>query len=170
MEYAFENRCELKESMLLEFFRKRMRPFKIFMAVMSAIYALEVVLLLALGEPFTGRMLFGIAFFMAVPLLLGWADKFTVKASMRKTAKRCGGTIPESVVRFGDCIETNYCGGLKTYKYAQITGIYLLSNGVALPVKKNEVFLLTGDGFTKGDFAAFQQFIQEKRPDLKVHR
>ena len=39
---------------------------------------------------------------------------------------------------------------------------------VVLGVHKNMMLFIAVDGFTKGTFSEFKQFLREKRPDLKI--
>ena len=60
-------------------------------------------------------------------------------------------------------------GNVSTYDYDQIEKIYSLKSSYTLIFAKNSgTLILSREGFTKGTFSEFKQFLRYKRPDLKI--
>ena len=71
-------------------------------------------------------------------------------------------------VAFGDMIEVSQ-GNIRAYwEYSEINKVEHLRYTYELVKSKRLIILLDPNGFTKGTFEEFKQFLREKRPDLKI--
>ena len=52
--------------------------------------------------------------------------------------------------------------------YKQILNAVFMDDHLVLCIQKNMMLFVAYDGFTKGTFSEFKQFLREKRPDLKI--
>lgn len=52
--------------------------------------------------------------------------------------------------------------------YSAITAVKRLKYTYELKLDKTRAVYIVPEGFTKGTFESFNQFLREKRPDLKI--
>ena len=88
--------------------------------------------------------------------------------TLRNTKKQNDGALPETVVVFGDTIEMFEGMVHLTIEYRKIEKVVRLNNSYVLMNGKRTGVILDPNGFTKGTFSEFKQFLHEKRPDLKI--
>ena len=103
---------------------------------------------------------FEIAVFF-LPNMLTWARGKTIK-------KQNGGKLLELVITVADTIECREGPWNMHFEYADLTGVLHLKHSYKLRFAGRKSLLLDPDGFTKGTFSEFKQFLQEKRPDLNI--
>ena len=90
------------------------------------------------------------------------------RTTIRKLIKYYDGTIPETIVEFGDKITVRGPDSVHSIPYEKITKVYFLKYSIVLRADKVSSVIITPTGFTKGTFSEFKQFLREKRPDLKI--
>lgn len=100
-----------------------------------------------------------VVFFL--PHILVWLRQITVK-------KMNGGGYPEAVITVDDAITYQEGPWKECFDFAALTGAVRLKNSYKLRFQNRKSLLLAPDGFTKGTFEGFKQFLREKRPDLKI--
>ena len=71
-------------------------------------------------------------------------------------------------VNFGDAIEVRQGNIRVTWEYSEIARVERLKYSLELIKNKRMAIMVAPDGFTKGTFSEFKQFLREKRPDLKI--
>ncbi len=86
----------------------------------------------------------------------------------RQEKKKNNGRLLETVVLVGDTIEMSEGGKKLTICYDQIEKVVHLKHSYCLMMDKQTLMPLDPNGFTKGSFAQFKQFLREKRPDLTI--
>ena len=167
METVFENRFYGKYKMIAEFARKYSigpRPFVV--GIVAAVYAYLVfrswwhgILLEMVPTLLWVGMIFTALYFL--PNYYAWA-------TLRNTKKQNDGVLPETVITFGDTIEIHEGMVHLTIEYRKIERVVRLKNSYVLMNGKRTGIILDPNGFTKGNFSEFKQFLRTKRPDLKI--
>ena len=71
-------------------------------------------------------------------------------------------------ISFGEKIEVTQGTLRSIWEYSDIQNVYHLKYSYELAKSKRLALCLDPDGFTKGNFAEFKQFLKEKRPDLSI--
>lgn len=74
----------------------------------------------------------------------------------------------ESVIRFGEKIVIAESQMELTLDYQTIVRVVRLKHSYVLMNSRRTGVMLDVNGFTKGTFEQFKQFLREKRPDLKI--
>lgn len=91
------------------------------------------------------------------------------KRAIRRHQKRALGQPLVIVRQFGDRIIDTMPGSVMTLDYCNIKKVYSLKTCYVIRFTDNiALLILARDGFTKGTFEEFKQFLREKRPDLKI--
>ena len=166
----FENHCELNEAMILEVSNSQML-IKILRGMLIVLFALlAFVMLVVLCGSDTMDME------TIVPLLLSAAlcvafmclPKACAKLEMYMIRKKHGGIVPTSVTWFDSDIATNDGDGKRHFSYKQITRVRMFEGYFVIFLDHLIFIPLSYDGFTKGTFSEFKQFLRTKRPDLKI--
>ena len=94
--------------------------------------------------------------------------KWTTWTILRNVKKQNDGVIPETVITFGDTIEIHEGMVHLTIEYRKIERVVRLKNSYVLMNGKRTGIILDPNGFTKGTFSEFKQFLRTKRPDLQI--
>ena len=110
-------------------------------------------------------MLFAFGIFM---LVVSFLPHWYTYSIMRGSKKQNDGILPETVVTFGDAIEMHEGMVHLTIEYRKIVRTIRLKHSYMLMLGKRNGIMLDPNGFTKGSFAEFKQFLQEKCPGLTV--
>lgn len=167
METSFENRYYANHKMLAEFSRKYgVGPRPVAVCIVVAIYAYFIakswwhgILLEMLPMLLFMGVVFGSLYFL--PDFYAWC-------SFRNVKKQNDGVLPETVVTFADTIEIHEGMVHITIEYRKIQKVVRLKHSYVLMNSKRSGIMLCEDGFTKGNFSEFKQFLREKCPDLKI--
>ena len=167
MEPIFENRFISNHQMLTEYLRKYMiHTHPVVVVIFSVMLTFLII----------QSCLSGILIEM-LPMLLFMAVVFTVLyfmpdwfawMSCRNVKKQNDGVIPESVITFGETIELHEGMVHYTIEYRKVIRVVHLKHSYVLMIGKRNGVMLDPDGFTKGTFEEFKQFLREKRPDLSI--
>ena len=167
MEPIFENRYRSTHKMMAEFFRKYRtgpRPavvvavlgFYVFFVWMC--YARGILAKMALTIVVMGIFFGGIYF---LPDYYAWK-------SLRNSQKHNDGILPETIVIFEDTIEVHEGIIRISLEYRRIVQVVRLKYSYMLMLGKRNGVILDPNGFTKGTFEEFKQFLGTKRPDLVI--
>ena len=71
-------------------------------------------------------------------------------------------------ISFGDTIEVQEGNIQVTWNYSEINQVCALKHSFDLLKNKRLGLTVDPNGFTKGTFSEFKQFLREKRPDLNI--
>lgn len=167
MEPLFENRYYSDYKMIVEFARKHMHgPKVLFMVIFWLLYGIILGLYLMDMTDYEGlSTIIGLGVCM---LIITFMPNWFAWLTIRQTKKQNDGVMPECVVTFGDTIEIREGMVHLTVEYRKIQKVVRLKHSYVLKNGKRNGILLAIDGFTKGTFADFKQFLKEKRPDLQI--
>ena len=169
MDISFENRYYSSRKMLTEFGRKyAVGPQVPLMIVFWLVYVFVAIPVFLVPDSFGNNtsMLLGIlgitmlaaCFF---PQLYAWSI-------IRSVKKQNDGVQPEVTVTFGDTIELHEGMVHITVEYRKLQRVIRLKHSYMLMIGKRNGVMLDPNGFTKGTFSEFKQFLREKRPDLNI--
>ena len=165
MEYQFENVCEYDLERALEFQYKIGARRIMFWGAVSA-----VLTLLYLYRALTGPLVWLIpaAIFLGLSVhYFTWPYRF-LKKGEKRMLEYYDGEIPPTYIRFGDQIVVEDVDSRFTLEYRKLDKVISLKRGYYLRYAKKSLVALDPNGFTKGTFAEFKQFLREKRPDLNI--
>ena len=87
--------------------------------------------------------------------------------AMRNYKKDTSGNSTYKIA-FGEQIEVTQGTIKATWEYSDICEVYHLKHSYELVKTKRLGLIVDPNGFTKGSFDEFKQFLREKRPDLTV--
>lgn len=167
MEVIFEN-CYYSNKVMAQEYLKDItyKPQRIFAFVFSIICAASIILSIYIGDTFS-IILFCALF--VVFLCYSFLYILIAKQLMNETLKLHNGTMPESIVSFGDRIE--FAEGLMKaeYEYSQVIKVYNLKTIYVLMISKRSGIILQKDGFTAGKFDNFKAFIKDKCKNVKFN-
>ncbi len=165
MEPMFELRYIPEKKNMAAFYRKVLGPRPAVLIIGGIFMAL--ILIAAVAEGFWQDMLVYYIPFCALVGLLMLLPDYMAYNHYRQVRKLHDGRIPETVVTVGDTVELADGMMHMSLEYRKITKVLRLKNAYVLMVQRTGV-ILDPNGFTKGTFEEFKQFLREKRPDLKV--
>ena len=167
METAFEVKYYENHKMIAEFARKHsIGPRPPVLLGFGVFYFVFLVLSIQRGVLCErGYMLLVLGICMLVvaflPHLYAW--------SLIKNAKKQNdGVLPQTIVFFGDTIEMHEGMVHLTIEYRKIVKVIHLKHSYMLMIGKRNGVMLDPDGFTKGSFEEFKQFLRVTRPDLHI--
>ena len=166
MEPLFENRYIGTHRMIAEFGRKYAigpRPWTWFLFAPFVVF-----FLLVLALELDAEMKQMIFYFLLVLTLLQLMPQFYAWSSIQNTKKQNDGVQPQTSIIFGDTIELHEGMVHITVEYRKILRVLHLKHSYMLMIGKRNGIMLDPNGFTKGTFSEFKQFLREKRPDLKI--
>ena len=92
------------------------------------------------------------------------------KSTIRKLRKYYNGTIPETIVQFGDKITVRGPDSMFSMTYEKLTKVYFLKHSVVLRAGKVSTIIIATTGFTKGSLPEFYEFLCETCPQLRLLR
>ena len=90
------------------------------------------------------------------------------KKVMKQDLEFYGTDDVENIVSFGDVIQDATKDRVNTVPYNKIQEMHVLDDLIVLKDVRNAYFIMEKNGFTKGDFQSFLQFMAEKCPQLKL--
>ena len=167
MEPRFEVKYLCSHKMFVEFARKYMvGPRTPILAIFWALYAVILMLYLLGTKDYESLLMLiclGLAF-----LALSFMPHWFAWLSRRQSKKQNDGVLPETVLAFGDTSEM-YEGMVHiTVEYRKIVAVRRLKYSYVLMIGKKNGVMLDPNGFTKGTFAEFKQFLREKCPEVTI--
>lgn len=167
MDYQFENRYYEDPEVLEEFVRKyRTGPGPLRKIFLAAMMLLGVVFLLIPSIELGSKIRW--VFILACLTLIWFLPKFCASTMIRNEKKQNDGILPETVITFGDTIEMQQGCVHITVEYRKLIKVERLKHSYILQNGKRSGVIIQPDRFTKGTFAEFREFLQAKRPDLKI--
>lgn len=164
MEPLFENRSYTSRTVLMEFYKKLGMRFRPHFLLITGTLTIVATYLYCFGRSAVYLPVLSGVFF--IDLLL--RPYLAARRQLRITEDQNGGVIPESVVSFGDKIELRTAGACNTWEYENITKVVHLKHSYALRNGQKVYLLLRPEGFTKGTFEEFKDFLRQKCPDLVI--
>lgn len=168
MESRFEIRYTTNQKILREFYRKigtgPRYPTVIAVLVGFAgliFYSASQGILAEVADTFTlCGLVFLLLFFL--PWYISWN-------ALRTSKRNNDGVIPETRITVkDDRIDVDEGFVHFTLEYRKFCRVVHLKHSYVLMIGRRSGLMIDPDGFTKGTFAEFKQFLREKRPDLNI--
>ena len=167
MEPQFEIRYTIDKKALREFHRKigsgPRYPTVFAMAVVFAgltLYSACAGILADVLHVLIGYGAASLAIFF-MPWYIAWN-------ALRGSRRNNDGVMPETRVTVGDTIEMDEGMIRISLEYRKLRRVVHLKRSYVLMLGRRNGVLIDPNGFTKGTFAEFRQFLREKRPDLEI--
>ena len=167
METLFENRYTADVKTMVEFARKyRTYPRPAVAIPLTVIYVLLTVYILyhGLWITFIKVAVFEVLYCVFLVIYPYWY----VWKIRREGKKNYDGVIQETVVQFGDNIQLFEGMMHLTMDYHKVIKVVHLKHSYCLMTSKRTAIMLRDDGFSKGTFEGFKQFLCEKYPHLTI--
>lgn len=167
MEPRFEIRYTANKKMLREFYRKfgsgPRYPTVVMMAVVFTGLTLYSVCAGVLTDVLPNLVGCGAVFLATffLPWYIAWK-------AIRVTKKSNDGAMPEARIAVGETIEMDEGMVHFSLEYRKLLRVVHLKHSYVLMLGKRNGLIIDPNGFTKGTFTEFKQFLREKRPDLKI--
>ncbi len=166
MKPVLENRYYLNKKMLTEYARKAgVGPRPWYWLWMSP---LILFCILCTMHPYFTEIRGNGVIILVFIMLLSYLPEFYAFYAMRKTKKRNGGEIPETIVTFGDRMEIQEGEDFMEVEYGQIKKVKRLKQSYVLMLGWRTGILVDYYGFAEGSYLELVEFLREKRPDLKI--
>lgn len=168
MEPRFEIRYTTNQKILREFYRKiGIGPrYPTVIAVLIGFaglifYSASQGILAEVADTFTlCGLVFLLLFFL--PWYISWN-------ALRSSKRNNDGVIPETRITVkDDRIDVDEGWVHFTLEYRKFRRVVHLKHSYVLMIGRRSGLMIDPDGFTKGTFAEFKQFLREKRPDLNI--
>lgn len=168
MEPRFEIRYTTNQEILREFYRKiGIGPrYPTVIAVLIGFaglifYSASQGILAEVADTFTlCGLVFLLLFFL--PWYISWN-------ALRTSKRNNDGVIPETRITVNeDRIDVDEGWVHFTLEYRKFRRVVHLKHSYVLMIGRRSGLMIDPDGFTKGTFAEFKQFLREKRPDLNI--
>lgn len=168
MEPRFEIRYTTNQKILREFYRKigTGPRYPIVIAELAffaglIFYSATQGILAEVADTFTlCGLVFLLLFFL--PWYISWN-------ALRTSKRNNDGVIPETRITVNeDRIDVNEGWVHFTLEYRKFRRVVHLKHSYVLMIGRRSGLMIDPDGFTKGTFAEFKQFLREKRPDLNI--
>ena len=168
MEPRFEIRYTTNQEILREFYRKigtgpRYPTVIAELAFFAGLVLFSVSqgILAEVAEMFTlCGLVFLLLFFL--PWYISWN-------ALRSSKRSNDGVIPETRIAVNeDRIDVDEGFVHFTLEYRKFCRVVHLKHSYVLMMGRRNGLMIDSDGFTKGTFAEFKQFLREKRPDLNI--
>jgi hypothetical protein len=168
MEPRFEVRYFTTRKMITEFARKHsVGPRWPLMIAFWSIYILFLLIPLLVGA--LGKMQEIMIIALGIIMLyLGFMPHIYAGSTLRAVKKQNDGIMPETVITIGDTIELREGMIHITVEYRKLVKVFRLKHSYVLMMGKRNGVMLDPNGFTKGTFEEFKQFLREVRPDLAI--
>ena len=167
MEPRFEVRYFGTHKMLVEFARKySVGPRPLAVCIVVGIYLYFVIR--SWWNGILPEMLPTLLFMGVVFTLLYFLPDYFTWCAARNAKKQNDGVLPETVITFGDIIEIHEGMMHVTVEYRKIVRVVQLKHSYVLMIGKRNGVILDPNGFTKGTFEEFKQFLRQVRPDLNL--
>ena len=167
MEPLFEVRYYDNHKMIAEFARKYLLgPRMPVLVVFWVFFAVFLALSIQNGTIYDRKyMLFVFGIFM---LTVSFLPHLYARGVIQGNKKQNDGILPETVVIFGDTIEIHEGMVHLTIEYRKIVRTIRLKHSYMLMLGKRNGVMLDPNGFTKGSFEEFKQFLRTKCPGIIV--
>ncbi len=167
METSFEVKYYENHKMIAEFARKHsVGPRMPLLLGFWVFYFVLLVLSIQRGVLYERDYMFlGMGICM---LLVGFLPHLYAWSLIKNAKKQNDGVLPQTIVTFGDTIEIHEGMVHLTIEYRKIVRTIRLQNSYMLMLGKRNGVMLDPNGFTKGSFQEFKQFLREKCPGLTV--
>lgn len=168
MEPQFEIRYTTNQKILREFYRKigtgpRYPTVIAELAFFAGLifYSASQGILAEVADTFTlCGLVFLLLFFL--PWYISWN-------ALRTSKRNNDGVIPETRIAVkDDRIDVDEGCVHFTLEYRKFRRVVHLKHSYVLMIGRRNGLMIDPDGFTKGTFAEFKQFLREKRPDLNI--
>ena len=135
----------------------------VFFLKKPAVYMLPVALIILLVlQSYKMALIMGIfsvVYYVVLPLMLYKGAKNTVK----QITERNFGKNPENTVTFTEnALYNTAVGNTIGVEYGAVKKVMTFKDCYYIVTRTNQAFLVTKDGFTMGDAAAFPAFLKEK--------
>lgn len=166
MEPVLENRYTLNRKMLTEYARKAgvgPRPW-----YWLWVSPLIVFCILCAFHPYFPNLRGNSILILVFVMLLSYLPELYAFRCVRRLKKQNGGTVPETLVSFGDAIEIQEGEASMKVDYSQIKKVKRLKQSYVLLIGRRTGILVDYYGFTEGSYLELVEFLREKRPDLKI--
>lgn len=160
-EIKFENRYYADQKVLKEYTKHVFCKMTRIMGIILMIVSLcGFGLSLFAGFKVSESLLFIFCFFGG---LLIYCYYFLVVKEMKKQSDNLhGGTLPETIIKFGNKIEMTEGKVHMEFEYSQIMKVHKLPNLYALMIGRNQAILTAKEGFVKGTKEEFEEFIAKE--------
>lgn len=167
MEPQFEIRYTANKKMLREFYRKFGSGPRYPTAVVMALVFVGLTLYSAYAR-ILADMLPDLAIFGTVFLAIFFLPWYIAWNAIRVTKKSNDGVMPETRITVGKTIEMDEGMVHLSLEYRKLLRVVHLKHSYVLMLGKRNGLIIDPNGFTKGTFTEFKQFLREKRPDLNI--
>jgi hypothetical protein len=168
VETVFENRLIANYATMSEFYRKLGRNKGATIIIVICDVVMFVLFLYCCAWNILADMVFYFVLIAVVSAIMLFMPDWISWNILRNAKKNNDGVLPETVVTFGETIELHEGMVHLTIEYRKIQRIVHLKNSYVLMNGKRTGIILDPNGFTKGTFSEFKQFLRTKRPDLKI--
>ena len=168
MEYQFENIYTLSQAQMIEYY-KAIYKQNTKINIVGLAFCLILLLYAAFILNFDRFWLMLLSFSGALLFVqhIKRPEKEGKRAYTQLLEYYDSSMIPTSVY-FGEKITIHNQDQTRVIEYRKIEKVVSMKYSYAIYDKKPGVLLLDPNGFTKGSFEGFKQFLREKRPDLKI--
>ena len=171
MEFQFENTTIPEKKIFAETFR-RLHKMWLFILIGSVGYMLYMAYRFVeayLNNVIWLDYIFWFVFYFAFAIFALVMPSISVERSFRAMRRQNLGQPVVMVKQFGDRIVSSYAGSVNTLDCCNMKRVYSLKTCYVILFKSNmAILIMSRDGFTKGTFEEFKQFLREKRPDLII--
>ena len=171
MDYCFENRCEVNESMIAEYFKTQQKKNRILFGLVMVTGVLLVI------RFFMGLLVkhtvtsFGLVTMVVIVFAIYFIYCFPsveTKKAIGCFREFAGGQSAVITYQFADTIRVACGEKMMEFEYKQIMGFDFWEVHLVLTVPRKAMLFIAKDSFTKGTFEELKQFLREKRPDAKI--
>ena len=167
MESLFEIRFVATHRMLAENVRKYgVGPRIPTVVICTAVFAAMIYYLCRIGM--WEQMRIPVSILLAIEIAVFFIPHMIAWARCKVCKKQNGGKMPETIITVSDAIEYQEHLWNMRFEYADLTGTLRLKHSYKLRFTGRRSLLVNPNGFTKGTFEDFKQFLREKRPDLVI--
>ena len=167
----FENRCEVNEAMIADFHKaqeKKGRTLYLTAIVVAVIVLIRTLIGFIAKHSITSFGMITMVVNVFVIYFLCCSTSMVIKKTVGYFREFTGSQSAELTYCFRDTIQVLCDGKTMELSYKQITMVDVFADHVVLGIQKNMMLFVAIDGFTKGTFSEFKQFLRTKRPDLKI--
>ena len=167
METQFEICTVAKYRMIVENSRK----YGVGPRVPTVIAVWSVIVLTVLGAAVFGflNQIWRVIVVAAVfELIVFFMPHYITFFGIRALKKRNGGKLPQAVITISDRIICRSGNEELIYEFSDLVDVVSLKYSYKLRFTQRRSLLIDPEAFTQGNLEEFKQFLQKKRPDLKI--
>nr|WP_288828412.1 YcxB family protein [uncultured Clostridium sp.] len=161
MNIQFENRYYSDKLMISEYVHKILCKRIYIMGAVVAPIALIMTGITLIRQDYILTAVFGVCLFILIFTIL-ITPPMTIRQMQEYDRKLNNGKKNEAIIQFGEKISISQGTFFLTIEYSQILKTYELRNSFVLMFTKNSGIIIDPNGFTKGDFSDFKEFISKK--------